>query len=164
MKKYIITLLAIVFIGLNINAQSTNSTSGKEFGGIEVTLGGAGTEIDNESSFGLDFSISTNPFERIPQVWVGIVQGLFWEPTFAGSTDLTLEWSQPIWKDTLYVNPGWSVGSVYDRNDYIWRTGPQLTFQYYTSDNAFIYAGANYDIVSKGDNGFRYSFGVGLSF
>jgi len=116
----------------------------------------------------LDFSISTNPLKARPEIWVGLVQGLYWEPTFAGSTDLFVDWSQNLWNDTLYLNVGWSGGALYDNSgaNAIWRTGPEATLQYYTSDNAFIYAGVNYDVFSsdKNEGGFRYSFGIGLSF
>lgn len=177
MKKYI-TLLALV-LGLAVtNAQtntnllaldSTNSlSSGKSSGGWELTLGGGGTEINGESAFGLDFSLSTNPLQARPEIWVGLAQGLYWEPSFAGSTDLFIDWSQNLWKDTLYVNVGWSGGALYDNgdSDVIWRTGPEVTFQFYTSDSAFIYAGVNYDVFSsdKNEGNWRYSFGIGLSF
>lgn len=157
-------------------AGDTNATSvsesGKQAGGWELTLGGGGTEINGESSVGLDFSLSTNPLKSRPEIWLGIAQGLYWEPTFSGSTDLFVDWSQSILpsklNDSLYLNVGWSGGSLYDNegSDIIWRTGPETTFQYYTSDNAFIYAGVNYDVFSSDSNegGFRYSFGIGICF
>ena len=183
MKNLVTSLvLAVSLMGLTAAAQTsvstnqaaitspslslTNVESGKKSGAWEFTLGGGGTEIKGESAFGMDFSISTNPFKKRPEIWIGIAQGLYWEPTFAGSTDLFVDWSWNLWKDTLYLNTGWSVGGVYDNSgtSAIWRTGPEATLQYYTSDNAFIFAGLNWDFQSRGDNGLRYSFGVGLSF
>ena len=164
MKKTIVALFPMALLGFAAIAQTPDETESKTFGGIELTFGGAGTDIDGESEFGFDFSLSTNPFEARPEVWVGIVQGFYWEPSFAGSTDLFVDWSHNLWKETLFANVGWSVGSVYDTSDHYWRTGPELTLQYCVADNAFIYSGVNYDFVTKGENGFRYSFGIGLSF
>ena len=181
-------LLAIALIGFTANAQtnavnttsflvetvvSTNSAdaSSKTAGSWEVTLGGGGETIDGESYFGLDFSLSTNPLESRPEVWVGLAQSTYWETDFAGTTDVFVDWSQSIFPttfdDSLYLNVGWSVGTLYnDEYDFTWRTGPEATFQYYTSDTAFIYAGVNYDVYqSEGDEGeFRYSFGIGITF
>jgi len=178
MKKYITILALVALVGLTASAQTntvatpslslTNSAVGKSAGAVELTLGGGGTEINGESAFGLDFSLSTNPLKARPEVWVGIAQGLYWEPTFAGSTDLFVDWSQNIWNDTLYLNVGWSGGALYDNSgeNAIWRTGPEATFQFYTSETAFIYAGVNYDVFSSDDNegNWRYSFGIGITF
>lgn len=160
-----IKLLALALISVSAVAQTNVVEQGaKEYGGIELTLGGSGIKDKETSEFGLDFSISTNPFKHVPQVWVGVAQSLFWaSSSFDGSTDVFADWNTHIYKD-LYLNTGWSVGSVYDKHSHIWRTGPEVTLQYYTSDNAFIYLGANYDIVSEGNNGFRYGFGIGLAF
>jgi hypothetical protein len=186
MKKLILTLVAAVaLLTVNINAADTNTVAleateevGKsEAGGYEFTLGGSGETLDGESSYGLDFSISTNPLESAPNVWFGLVQGLYWEPKISGSTDINVNYSQHLFKE-LYVNVGWSAGVVYARGedeegvkstDYFFRTGPEVTFQNYVGDNAFIYAGVNYDLKTwreegASEGGFRYSFGVGLSF
>jgi hypothetical protein len=174
MKKLLLTLLvAITFLGVVVNATETNTLntadSGKsEAGSYEFTLGGSGSFVNEESSsYGLDFSISTNPLEAAPNVWFGLIQGLYWEPRISGSTDVNINYSFNLFGD-LYVNAGWSVGAVYARADgdfdHYWRTGPEATLQYYVAENAFIYAGVNYDIVSEGENGFRPSIGIGLSF
>ena len=186
MKQYIVTLLTVFLLGFTVNAQTnlvafdtsggislaTNTpAAGKQFGQWEFTLGGGGETIKGESVFGMDFSISTNPFKKLPQVWVGLAQSLYWEPEFAGSSDLFVDWSQAILPskldDSLYLNVGWSGGALYDTHElYQWRTGPEIALQYYTSDKAFIFVGANYDAwVSDGPSGsWRYSFGIGLSF
>lgn len=105
------------------------------------------------------------PSKKLPSLWVGVAQGVYWEPTFAGSTDIFADWSTDLYKDTIYLNTGWSVGTLYGGGSSItWRTGPEVYLQYYASDNAFIFAGVNYDFMSRGDNGFRYSIGIGLSF
>lgn len=178
MNKYIVTLLAVAITGLNLNAQTnvalsspvTVEDAGKESGQWEITLGGGGTELNGESVFGMDFSISTNPLKFRPEVWVGLAQGLYWEPSFAGSSDLFIDWSQAIlptkFDDRLYLNVGWSGGALYDTQElYQWRTGPEATLQYYPADSVFIYAGVNYDVwVSQGDKGgWRYGFGIGMS-
>jgi len=178
MKKYI-TLIGLAVLSLvSVSAQTDTNTvatvstnaveSGKEFGSYELTLGGGGESINGESTFGLDFSLSTNPLKVRPEVWVGLAQGLYWEPDFAGSTDIFADWSQALWKEKLYANLGWSVGALYtNKNLDTWRTGPELTLQYYTTGNAFIFAGVNYDVWQSNkdnDNGFRYSFGIGFTF
>lgn len=170
MKNTLLSLIAVVALGSAALAQtnsviSTNAVeAGKSFGSVEITFGGGGFNSDGESEVGVDFSISTNPLEEIPQIWVGLAQSLYWSPSVSGSTDLFIDWSQPIWKETLYANVGWSVGITYDDVDHYWRNGPELTLQYYVAENAFIYSGVNYDFVKDGENGFRYSFGIGLAF
>jgi hypothetical protein len=185
MKKLLLTLIAAIAL-VSVTASETNTlkslpaplaaeqaVEGKsEAGGYEFTLGGSGETIEGESSYGVDFSIATNPLEAAPNVWFGLVQGLYWEPKISGSTDVNVNYSQHLFGD-LYVNGGWSAGIVYGRvqdeegvnsTEHFWRTGPEVTFQYYLSDDAFIYAGTNYDIVSEGSNGFRYSWGLGFAF
>lgn len=142
-------------------------SDGKEFGNYELTLGGGGESVNHQSTIGLDISLSTNPLKARPEIWVGLAQGLYWEPVFAGSTDMFWDWAVPLWKDKLYANLGWSVGALYTAKTLdTWRTGPELTFEYYTKGNAFFFAGVNYDVwqsSSDRDNGFRYSFGVGVT-
>lgn len=170
MKNNITILILALVAAFGLSAQTTNSVittnsvSGKSSGGYELTLGGAGTSVNGQNEVGADISLSTNPFNSRPEVWLGVSQGVSWSPKFAGSTDLFADWSQNIWREKLYANLGWSGGATYG-GETVWRSGPELTLQYYVSDDAFVYAGVNYDaVVSKGDKGFRYSFGIGLSF
>jgi hypothetical protein len=177
MKKTIITFalfLTVATVSLNAQTNVLNTTNavagGKKSGSWELTLGGAGETLNGVSYFGLDFSLSTNPFKARPEVWVGIAQSLYWEPSFAGSTDLFVDWSVAILPskldDSLYLNLGWSGGALYDTTSATnWRTGPEVTLQYYTSDTAFIFAGVNYDVYrsDKNEGGFRYSFGIGIT-
>ena len=128
----------------------------------EFTLGGGGITVNDETEFGLDFSVSTNPF-KLP-IWVGFVQGLAWEPDIAGSTDVFADWSVPLYKDIVFLNVGWSGGIVYDENDSVFRTGPEATLQWYVTESTYLYGGVNYDAWREsGDNEFRYGFGIGLS-
>ena len=169
--KNIITLLAIGLISVGVYAQTVEES---EHGSFELTLGGYGESVDGENSVGFDIGLSTNPFAKRPEVWIGITQGLYWEPSIAGSTDLFVDWSQNLWKEKLYLNLGWTVGAVYsdvtgEDSEYIsdvaWRTGPEAYFQYYVGDSAFIYAGVNYDVwESDGFEGnWRYGWGIGLT-
>ncbi len=128
----------------------------------EFTFGGYGSSVNGENEVGVDVSFSTNPFKTLSKLWVGVAQGVYWAPTFGGSTDFNVNWSTHLFKE-LYINTGWSVGGVYDAVSFAGRTGPEVTFQYYLGSNSFIYAGANYDI-SKDTSGFRYSFGMGMTF
>jgi hypothetical protein len=167
MKNIIKYIILSICISIGANAQTNVvevEQETKEYGSWEVTLGGGGSSVKGNSDFGLDFSIATNPFEKLSSLWVGVAQSIYWEPCVSGSTDVFVDWNTHVYKD-LYLNTGWSVGTVYDRYaSSIFRTGPEVSLQYYTSDNAFIYAGINYDFVNRGNNGLRYSFGLGLSF
>jgi hypothetical protein len=163
MKK-LISYLAALFAITTILFADTNTVS-RPINSVELTLGGGGAEINGESSFGSDITLSTNPFKFAPSIWTGVAQSIYWEPSFAGSTDVYADWSQDVWNDTLYVNVGWSGGVVYGNGSEIWRTGPEFSVQFYTHDNAFIYAGVNYDVwASNGSNDIRYSFGLGILF
>jgi hypothetical protein len=169
MKK-IITILAVTVITcFSIQAQTnvtdiTTNTPAAEYNKIDFTIGGSGMTISGYSEVGLDVSVSVNPFKKLPDVWIGAVQGLYWEPAFAGSTDFDVVWNQHIYKD-LYLNAGWSVGGVYSKDVSFFRTGPELIAQFYTSEDSFIYAGANYDLTTKhGDDGLRWNIGIGLEF
>lgn len=204
MNKYIITTfilmsLSVVF-GPTVNAQTNsvvsksndnnttnNSTStqaaietnapAKDYDKFDLTISSAGTSYGGKNEVGVDVSASIDPlFKTIPSLWVGVSQSLYWQPTFAGSTDIDIDWSINIYKQLLYLNPGWSVGKVYGANTSIdlWRTGPEVTLQYYVCDNAYIYVGVNYDLITKelgdgwqtsGNNdGWRWGIGIGLEF
>lgn len=133
----------------------------------ELTLGGSGQSVKNQaSSVGVDVSLSTNPLESLPNLWFGAVQGVYWEPSFSGSTDINSNWNFHVYKN-LYLNTGWSVGALYSTHELeTWRTGPQATFELYIGDNAFIYTGVDYDLWlsnREAESGFRWSFGVGLT-
>lgn len=185
MKNTLITLAVLAMTVIGLNAAPTNDvvkfdtsinltndpTTGKSAGQWELTLGGGGETFDGENYFGLDFSLSTNPFKSLPEVWVGVAQSVYWEPDLAGSTDLFVDWSQAILPskldDSLYLNFGWSGGALYEETGSpVWRTGPEATVQFYTSESAFVFAGVNYDVYRSDDEDgeYRYSFGIGLSF
>lgn len=174
-KNYIKTLIvgAALVTSLTVNAQTeasqpivTTQVEGKsEVLSVEFTLGGSGVTVNGESSGGLDFSLSTNPLDFAPNIWVGFVQGVYFEPDFAGSTDIFCDYSLHLIGD-LYVNLGGFVGVVYDESTSYLRFGPEATLQYYVGENAFLYLGTNYDFVddSDVDEGWRYSAGIGISF
>lgn len=168
----VLLMLTLVMVNAQTNVLNTNTVSlstnvvseAKEYGGYEITLGGSGSTVKNKSEGGLDFTLSSNPFKKAPQVWIGVAQSVYFAPSFSGSTDLYSDWNTQL-TDKLYLNTGWSGGFVYDTKDAsLLRTGPEVSLEYYTSDNSFIYVGANYDMVTKGSSGLRYSFGIGLAF
>ena len=188
MKNLIKSLiLAVALVCLTANAQNTvtitnvvtitntvttlNVTSNapiveKLYGKWELTINGAGSVVPKtgSSQFGLSLSLATDPFKKAPNVWVGMVQGLSWEPTFAGSTDVYSEYAWHIYKD-LWLNTGWSVGTLYDtQSSLVWRTGPQVEVEYYIGSNTFLVSTINYDLMTRGNSGLRYSFGVGVTF
>jgi len=165
MKNQLLAIIGAVLCVASALGQTTNSVS-RPINSIELTLGGGGNVVNGQSAFGTDITFSTNPLKPLPSVWVGVAQGIYWEPNMAGSTDLYVDWSQDIWNDTLYLNGGWSGGVLYGSNGTpAWRTGPEVSLQFYTHDNAFIYAGVNYDVWStSGDHEWRYSFGIGILF
>ncbi len=173
MKNILATVMLVIGLSVSAIADGTNVVDSAEDSGrqvpftLEITLGGGGvTTSDGNSSFGTDFSIGINPIVSDPNIWIGVVQGLYWEPSFSGSTDIYADYSFLIYKDTLYLNTGWFGGGVYDTESLYWRTGPEVCFQYYLTDEAFIYVGANYDfnIGTDMEDGLRYGFGIGLNF
>ena len=189
MKKYIviIALFALAAIGFNqaSAAASTNTVSDSsitqtnetpEFNKIDLTFGSAGTSYGGHNEVGIDVSVSIDPFQKLPELWVGVSQSLYWQPAFAASTDIDAAWNFNI-TDKICVLGGWSIGDVYgaaDINNLI-RTGPEAIAQYYVSDNAYFYGAVNYDLLTQqsgqswqtsnsNNNGFRWSFGIGLEF
>lgn len=152
--------------------ETTNSVASKsEVGSVEFTLGGSGSfnRKGNDHEVGLDVSLAINPLKFCPTIWAGVNQSFYWDEDagIAGSTDLNLNHSQHLFWD-LYLNIGWSVGTFYEEGtDLTFRSGPELTAQYYLTDNSFIYSSINYDyhLNHRGDNedGVRYSVGLGLS-
>ena len=140
-----------------------------DYNKIDLTLGGAGTSFHGQNEFGLDASFSIDPFQKLPSLWVGASQSVYWQPSILASTDIDADWNTQIYKN-LYINSGWSAGSIYGKGGPGYRTGPEAIFQYYTTDNSYIYFGVNYDLItnqqtdsnnSSGD-GWRYSFGIGI--
>lgn len=188
MKKLLITALAMTLGVLGLNAATvtnvvtvTNTVvitttnipnlmpplEKKDYNKIDLTVGASGTVINGQSTSGLDVSVSINPFKNLQNLWVGVAQGLYWQPSFAGSTDVDVDWNFPIYGN-FYGQAGWAGGAVYDVENSdatYWRTGPELIAQYYVSDDAYLYVGYNYDICTKSANdGHRWSIGIGLEF
>lgn len=195
-SKYLTILAVFLSVALGLQAQmqpigpavvpqvpsapdtnaTTTATTG-DTGGItpatpadnwEITLSGGGiTPVPRgQSEFGLDVSVETHPWNKIPNLWVGGEQALGWQPEIAGSSDVFSDYSWNVYKEVFYVNTGWSGGAVYDKLDPLhWRTGPEVSLELYTVGNAFILAQVNYDIgLDHGSpNGFRYSIGVGFT-
>ena len=89
---------------------------------MELTLGGAGVTDPKTGSteFGFNFTLSVQPLKQ--PIWFGISQELGWSPSLVGATDLYSDWAWRIYKEKLYLNTGWSVGTTYDRNNIGWRT------------------------------------------
>jgi len=180
MKKLIAVgaLLGLLFTGLMqaqvasgvglLDSQDLQSVflTNPSQGGMELLIGGSGESSRNDLSYlGGDVSLTYSPW-TLP-IWVGVGQGLWYEgedDSVLANTDLFVDYSIPLWKESLYLNPGWSVGVVYGNTKPIWRTGPECWLQYYVGENAFIYGGLNYDMNSWGGNGIRYGLGIGISF
>ena len=183
MKTLFLSLLAIVLLGCSVNAQTTNggttvitgptvATNTSTHWPMEITIGGSGLTDPKtrDSQFGLAGTISVQPFS-VP-VWIGINQELGWNPQIVGATDLYSDYAWRLGTDKLYLNTGWSAGMLYDANTIGWRTGPEVSLEYYTKGNAFIQAGINYDLETYASGGWqfagsgalRYSVGVGIAF
>jgi len=187
MNKLFLIGLLVASVSLNVYADpgATNDTEhaviglqsehaqaqadDKDWGHYEITLGGAGVVVPKtgSSQFGLDFSLATDPLKFAPNVWFGWNQELTWEPNFAGSSDLYSEYAWNLYKN-LWMNTGWSVGILYDKETSpLYRTGPQVEFEFYVGDHSFFYTTVNYDFnsdTSRVQNGIRYSFGIGFTF
>ena len=145
-----------------------------EFGKYDITFASAGSHYGSQNQIGIDLSVSTDPFEKLPELWVGVSQSLYWTPTFGGSTDVDADWNVSI-TDKLCVQGGWSVGDVYGAGlENLIRTGPEVIVQYYLSDDVYLYGAGNYDLLTKqGSNGWqtsndncglRFSAGIGMEF
>lgn len=148
------------------NIADTNAPK-KDWGKYDLTLGGDGfTQVrSGKTGVEVDVGLSTDPFKQFPNLWLEVDQGVSWDSGFSGSTDFTGYWSFDIWKDTVYFNPGWSAGEVYGSGPSYLRTGPVVELQYYITDAVFVYTDINYDaVMSRGDHGLRYSFGMGFEF
>lgn len=184
MKTYILSFLAVILLGFSAIAQtntvtSTNTivvgpvvaTNTSTHWPMEFTLSGGGVTTPNNGNteFGIGVTLSVQPFSA--PIWLGINQEIGWEPALAGATDLYCDYSWSL-LDNLSLNTGWSVGATYDRSTLGWRTGPEISLEYYTKGNAFIFAGLNYDLETNdadgwhtaGANALRYSVGVGIAF
>ncbi len=187
MKKTFLSLIAVVLVGFasyaadtaiavktsDVTLSLTNTPAEKTSWPMEVTLGGSGVTNpkNGATEFGVSASLSVQPL-KLP-IWFGISQDLGWSPTLEGATDLDATWSLDIVKDKLNLNTGWSVGVLYDRHSVGWRSGPEVSLEYYTTGNAFIIAGINYDLLThtasdgwqtSKSNPLRYFFGIGIAF
>ena len=112
---------------LALGTNSASGDTGKEYGSYELTLGGAGVTSPKtgDTQFGIDVTLSTDPFKEAPNVWVGAEQDLSWQPSFVGETDLFSEYAWHIYGQ-LWLNTGWSAGLSYDTaSSVIWHTGPE---------------------------------------
>lgn len=186
--KYILTILTMLSLtatglkaeGTNdvtttnttatISLDDTNASKGMP---MELMLAASGVTVPKgQTSFGVDLSLSVQPLS-VP-IWFGISQEFTWQPSFAGATDLDAAWSFRIYKEKLYLNAGWSAGAVYDQSTLGWRSGPEISLEYYTKGNAFFILGANYDLINKASgqswtlgtskDPLRYFFGIGIAF
>ena len=157
-----------------LTLEGTNSADAKDYNKIDLTLSSAGTSYGGHNEVGVDFSLSIDPFEKLPDLWVGVSQSLYWQPKFAGSTDIDADWNVHIYKQ-IYLQGGWSIGNVYGPETYdLWRTGPEAILQYYVSDDVYLYGCVNYDLLTKDshsgwqtdseNNGWRWSIGLGWEF
>jgi hypothetical protein len=178
MKTLFLSLFAVVaLVGASANAVETNqvpnllppvtntvASDDVTKHDITISAGGLVLPSNGQSETALDFSFSFNPLASARNLWFGVAQSVAWSPQFAGSTDLDANWSVHIYKQ-LYLLPGWSVGTVYQANSAaVFRTSPELQAQYYLSDDVFLIGQVNYDLVSSGDNAFRWSLGLGWEF
>lgn len=180
MKNTILFLFAILLlIGFNTSYAQTNTiitgpivaTNTSTHWPKEFTLGGSGitNPKTHDSQFGLAGTFSVQPLSY--PIWFGINQELSWSPTFVAATDLYSDYIFTIVTDKLYLNTGWSAGATYDTSTLGWRTGPEISLEYYTVGNAFIFGGVNYDLVTRdssgwhtfGDNSLRYVIGIGIA-
>src|SRR3954463_9719116 len=72
----------------NVSDSLTSTNEGTDFGKYDITFSSAGSRYGGHTQQGIDFSVSTDPFEKLPDLWVGVSQSLYWTPKFGGSTDL----------------------------------------------------------------------------
>lgn len=194
MKTLSILLLVLGLGGLNASAQNlvtvtnyvtiTNTVSTDkltvtneetDFGKYDITFSSAGSSYGGNNQVGIDFSVSTDPFKKFPDIWVGVSQSLYWAPSFGGSTDVDIDWNYNVYGN-FCVQGGWSAGDVYGAGlENLIRTGPEFIAQYYLSNDTYLYGAINYDLLTKqssgkwttsnsDNNGVRWSLGFGVEF
>lgn len=197
MKKFLIIAIAALTLSVfSVNAQNTvtvtnyvtitNTVSADanaltatnaapDFGKYDITFASAGSHYGSQNQVGVDVSVSTDPFESLSSLWVGVSQSLYWSPSFGGSTDVDADWNISI-TDKFCVQGGWSVGDVYGAGlENLIRTGPEFIAQYYMSDDVYLYGAVNYDLLTQqgsggwqtsnsSNNGVRWSLGIGCEF
>ena len=83
MKNIIVGLLLASVVAASADTNSTKAGMSYEF-----TMGGGGMTVDGNSEFGINLSLSVNPFKQIPNIWIGVAQGVAWEPKLGGTTDI----------------------------------------------------------------------------
>jgi hypothetical protein len=171
MKHFITATLLIALFTASVLAADTNTiatvatNAAPDYDKVDITLSGSGTTIHGQSEFGLDVSASINPIAQASDLWFGVSQSLYWQPKFAGSTDVDADWSIHVYGQ-VYALPGWSVGGVYDgQGGNFVRTGPEIIGQYYMGDDVYAFGQVNYDFVTdNGERGWRYALGIGWEF
>ena len=174
----IVTVTNYVTITNTVTANAaalTSTNSGPDFGKYDITFSSAGSSYGGNHQVGVDFSVSSNPFEKLPNLWAGVSQSLYWAPSFGGSTDVDADWNYNVYGN-FYVQGGWSVGDVYGAGlENLIRTGPEFIAQYYLSNDTYLYGAINYDLLVKqggggwttsnsDNNGVRWSLGLGVEF
>jgi len=153
-----LTILPILTI-LDTSTTETDSTH------YDITFSAGGIAIPHGSTdSSISLSLSLNPIKGLRPLWFGLAQGFAWKPV-AGSTDLDAEWQIPVYKDTAFVLPAWSAGTVYGQGSpTCWRTGPEVIGQWYFCDKLFAYVQVNFDMNSIDRSGFRWGAGLGAEF
>jgi hypothetical protein len=147
--------------GVNTNTSATDKTS------WELTFGASGISDTKtrDSSGDLDVSLEASPFSFNRSIWVGGEQAITLNSGFSGFSDLFAEYSFDIYKDKVYLNPGWDIRATYASSDQTsFGTGPHVSLQYFFFNDAFVYGQVNYLFESKNDDGFLYSAGLGVTF
>lgn len=172
-----VTVTNYVTITNTVSSDSLTSTNSDsvDFGKYDLTFSSAGSRYGHHTQQGVDVSLSTDPFEKLPSLWVGISQSLYWTPKFGGSTDIDADWNIHVYGN-LYVQGGWSVGDIYGAGiQNVFRTGPEFIVQYYMADDVYLYGAGNYDLLTRqsstgwtlsnaDNNGWRWSLGIGWEF
>lgn len=173
--NYVTVTITNTVSSTNAVALTSTNVDSTDFGKYDITFSSAGSRYGGHTQQGIDFSISTDPFEKLPDLWVGMSQSLYWAPKFGGSTDLDADWNFHV-VGNLYAQGGWSVGDIYGAGvQNLIRTGPEFIGQYYLSTDTYLYAALNYDLLTKQsgqgwttssseNNGWRWSLGLGVEF
>jgi hypothetical protein len=69
-----------------------------------------------------------------------------------------------LYKDTVYLSLGGSVGLVYDAHIAVFRAGPEEELQYFTSDHSFLFVQNNSYFQTKGKFDDEIGTGIGIEF
>lgn len=124
---------------------------------------GAGGSVGDTGGGSVNASLYAAPFAKAQDLWVGASQSAAWRPG-SGETDVGAQYSVRLFTDSLWVNPGVSIGGRYGSGSGAFTAGPQVELQWYASDSTYLYGSTGYALVTHGRPGEWWQIGIGWEF